>query len=130
MPTDFTPTDNPFAKREEFTSRNLIAYKVLTIVSWLLLVVAGAVYTFQAPTDCSRHHRCRTIWDQNDHNRSGFSVNSVVTSIYWVIVLIFQAHYVRFLWSAEKEYVTSAANVGSHFILVGLRGRNLAIAQF
>jgi len=37
-----------------------------------------------------------------------------------VVVLILQAHYVRFLWSAEKEYVTSAANVGSHFILHNL----------
>jgi hypothetical protein len=110
-------TDNPFVKREEFTQRNLIAYKILTIVSWLLLVVFGALYTFQRP-ECSRHDRCHTIWGQNDHRPSGFSVNSVLTSVYWCLILILQAHYVRFLWSAEKEYVTNAANVGSHFILV------------
>jgi hypothetical protein len=112
--------DNPFAKREEFTQRNLIAYKILTIVSWLLLVVFGALYTFQRP-DCSRHDRCHTIWGQNNHRPSGFSVNSVLTSVYWCLILILQAHYVRFLWSAEKEYVTNAANVGSHFILVSSR---------
>ncbi|KAJ9609700.1 hypothetical protein H2200_006028 [Cladophialophora chaetospira] len=111
---------NPFAKREEFSRTNLLAYKILTIVSWLLLVIFGAIYTFQKPGDCSKHHHCHTIWGQNNHNPSGFSVNSVLTSIYWVVVLIFQAHYVRFLWSAEKDYVTSAANVGSHFILHNL----------
>ncbi|EXJ58275.1 hypothetical protein A1O7_05700 [Cladophialophora yegresii CBS 114405] len=111
---------NPFTKREEFTQRNLLAYKILTIVSWLVLVIFGAIYTFQKPTDCSKHQHCHTIWGQNNHNPSGFSVNSVLTSIYWVVVLIFQAHYVRFLWSAEKDYVTSAANVGSHFILHNL----------
>ncbi|EXJ54959.1 uncharacterized protein A1O5_12870 [Cladophialophora psammophila CBS 110553] len=108
---------NPFAKREEFTQRNLIAYKILTIVSWIVLVIFGAVYTFERPTDCKRHKDCHTIWGQNNHHPTGFSVNSVLTSIYWVIVLILQAHYVRFLWSAEKDYVTHAANVGSHFIL-------------
>ncbi|OAL27705.1 hypothetical protein AYO22_03371 [Fonsecaea multimorphosa] len=111
---------NPFAKREEFTQKNLIAYKILTIVSWLLLVIFGAIYTFQRPTDCKHHRHCHTIWGQNNHNPTGFSVNSVLTSIYWVVVLIFQAHYVRFLWSAEKENVTNAANVGSHFILHNL----------
>jgi len=44
----------------------------------------------------------------------------VVTSIYWVIVLIMQAHYIRYLYSADKHFVTSAANVGSHFIFHNL----------
>jgi hypothetical protein len=92
-----------------------------------VLVIFGAIYTFQKPSECSRHHHCHTIWGQNNHNPSGFSVNSVLTSIYWVVVLIFQAHYVRFLWSAEKDYVTSAANVGSHFILVCLSEHELNV---
>jgi len=111
---------NPFAKREEFSRSNLLAYKILTIVSWLLLVIAGAYYTFQSPDDCKKHQGCRTIWGQNNHKSTGFTLNAVITSIYWVIVLILQAHYVRYLWSADKHFVTSAANVGSHFILHNL----------
>ena len=111
-------TDNPFAKREEFTSRNLLAYKILTILSWLLLVVVGAYYTFRKPLDCHGKHLCHTIWGQNKHHPTPFSLDAIVTNVYWIIVLILQAHYVRYLWSADKHYVTSAANVGSHFILV------------
>jgi hypothetical protein len=41
-----------------------------------------------------------------------------VTSIYWVVVLIAQLNYIRFLWSSDTEYLNSSANVGSHYILV------------
>lgn len=112
------PPDNPFSKREEFSRNNLIVYKILTILTWLLLVVVGAYYTFRRPEDCSHHHHCHTIWGQNNHRPTPFSLNSVVTSIYWVIVLIMQAHYIRYLYSADTHFVTSAANVGSHFIFV------------
>ncbi|KIV85975.1 hypothetical protein PV11_01620 [Exophiala sideris] len=111
---------NPFAKREEHSQRSLLAYKILTILSWLLLVVVGAYYTFQSPEDCHHNQHCHTIWGQNNHTRTPFSLNSVVTSIYWIVVLILQAHYVRFLWSSDKAFVTSAANVGSHFIFHNL----------
>ncbi|KIV90350.1 hypothetical protein PV10_07662 [Exophiala mesophila] len=111
---------NPFAKREEFSSRNLIAYKILTVVSWLLLVIAGVYYTFRRPEDHHHHHNYHTIWGQNNHRATPFSLNSIVVSIYWVVVLILQAHYVRYLYSADQTFVTSAANVGSHFILHNL----------
>jgi len=111
--------DNPFAKREEFGRSNLIAYKVLTIVTWLLVVITGAYYTFNAPPDCKHKHRCHSIWGQNDHRPTPFALNSVVTSMYWVVVLILQAHYIKYLYESDTSYKTSAANVGSHFIFVG-----------
>lgn len=117
--TDCYLPDNPFAKREEFGRGNLIAYKILTIVSWLLVVIVGVYYTFSAPDDCNKHQKCHTIWGQNNHNHTPFALNSVVTSIYWVIVLILQAHYVRYLYDSDESYKNSAANVGSHFIFVG-----------
>lgn len=115
-------SDNPFAKREEFSNSNLIAYKILTIVTWLLVFITGAYYTFNAPTDCHRHHHiCHSIWGQNNHRLTPFHLNSVVTSIYWVVILILQAHYVRYLWHSDTSYKNGAANVGSHFILVSKR---------
>ncbi len=111
--------DNPFARREEFSRSNLLAYKVLTIITWLLLIISGAYYTFNKPADC-RHHHCHTIWGQNSHRPTPFGLNSVVTSTYWVLILILQANYIRYLWSADTAYLNSSANVGSHFILVSL----------
>ena len=111
--------DNPFAKRSEFSSRNLYAYKILTIISWLLLVLTGAYYTFRRPTDDGKHHHGhRTIWGQNNFWDTPFSLNALVTSIYWVVTLVLQLNYIRFLWSSDTSYLNSSANVGSHYILV------------
>jgi hypothetical protein len=110
--------DNPFAKRDNFSRKSLIAYKVLTIISWLLVVITAVYYTFNAPEDCKHDHRCHTIWGQNRHMRTPFSLNVIVTSIYWIIVLVMQAGYIWHLYSANETFVKSAANVGSHFIFV------------
>lgn len=108
--------DNPFAKRSEFSSRNLYAYKILTIISWLLLVLTGALYTFRRPDSGKGPNR--TIWEQNHRFYTPFALNAIVTSIYWVVTLIFQLNYIRFLWSSDTTYLNSSANVGSHYILV------------
>jgi len=111
---------NPFAKRSEFDKRSLIAYKVLTTISWLLVVVTALFYTFNQPEDCRHNHRCHTIWGQNHHLHTPFSLNHVVTSIYWIVLLIMQGGYIWHLFSANETFVTSAANVGSHFIFNNL----------
>lgn len=118
-------SDNPFAKREEFSNTNLIAYKILTIVTWLAVIISGAYYTFARPTNCSHDERCHTIWGQNNHRPTPFALNSVITSIYWTVILILQANYVRYLYHIDTNYKTSAANVGSHFILVSRHGARL-----
>ena len=110
--------DNPFAKRSEFDKRSLLAYKILTIISWLLVVVTAIYYTFNSPTDCHHNHRCHTIWGQNRRLSTPFSLNVIVTSVYWIILLIMQGGYIWHLYSANEHFVTSAANVGSHFIFV------------
>jgi len=110
--------DNPFAKRSEFDKRSLLAYKILTIISWLLVVVTAIYYTFNSPADCYHNHRCHTIWGQNRRLSTPFSLNVIVTSVYWIILLIMQGGYIWHLYSANEHFVTSAANVGSHFILV------------
>jgi len=49
-----------------------------------------------------------------------FSLNVIVTSVYWIILLILQGGYIWHLYSANEHFVTSAANVGSHFIFNNL----------
>lgn len=111
---------NPFAKRENFGKSSLLAYKILTIISWLLVVVTAVYYTFNAPADCKHEHRCHTIWGQNSAMRTPFALNAVVTGIYWIIMLVMQAGYIWHLYSANETFVKSAANVGSHFIINNL----------
>ena len=114
-------SDNPFAKRSQFSKTNLAAYKFFTIASWLLVVVVGVYYTVQRPQDCKHSDRCHTIWGQNSHRATPFSLNAAVTSVYWIVVLVLQAHYVRYLWSTDEAFLNGAANVGSHFIVVSCK---------
>jgi hypothetical protein len=86
------------------------------VVSWLLLVLTGAYYTFERPGDGT--HGNRKIWEQNHRMHTPFGLNAIVTSIYWVVTLILQLNYIRFLWSSDTAYLNSSANVGSHYILV------------
>jgi len=50
-----------------------------------------------------------------------FSLDAICTSAYWIVVLLMQAFYVKYLYSSDQNYVDSAANVGSHFIVVSTR---------
>ncbi|KAI9860267.1 MAG: hypothetical protein M1824_003268 [Vezdaea acicularis] len=105
---------NPFSKREDVSRSNVIAYKVVTILSWLLVVLTTVFYSVHKPTE-GKYHR-RTIWGQNKAYPTPFALNEPITSIYWVIVWALQLGYVWHLFSTNTEYVTSAANVGSHFV--------------
>jgi len=109
---------NPFAKRDTHSSQSIIAYKVLTIVSWLLVLITSFYYNFHAPTD--DHLAKRTIWGQNSHYHTAFAMNSIITSIYWLVLFILQVGYVWHLFSTNTEYVNAAASVGSHFIFNNL----------
>lgn len=105
---------NPFQKKESHTTREITLYKVITVLSWLLAVVASVYYTFKAPQDdkLARH----TIWKQNKLHHTGFTLNSLITSIYFIVLFILQVAYVWHYFSKSAERVTIATNVGSHFI--------------
>lgn len=80
--TAFLRPVNPFAKRESHGSRSLIAYKTLTILSWLLVLVLSVIYSFDSPSDGKKSHN-HTIWGQNKHNRTPFSLNPFIADVYW-----------------------------------------------
>ncbi|KAI9741481.1 MAG: hypothetical protein M1818_004287 [Claussenomyces sp. TS43310] len=105
---------NPFSKRDSHNANSIIAYKVLTIVSWLLVVLSSVYYTFDAPRDDV--YARRTIWGQNRHYHTAFALNSLIASIYWIVLFVLQVGYVWHLFSTNLEYVNAAASVGSHFI--------------
>lgn len=74
---------NPFAKRDSHSANSIVWYKVLTLASWLLSVVVTVYYAVEPPQD-GKYHR-GSIWHQNYHHYSGFTLNSVITSIYWCV---------------------------------------------
>jgi len=113
---------NPFAKREEHSKQTVITYKILTTLSWLLSVITSVYYTFDHPRDGVHvepeiHRR---IWDWNYYYYSGFTLNYLITSLYWLVLFFLQLGYIGHLFSSNIEKVNAACAVGSHFIFNNL----------
>jgi hypothetical protein len=106
---------NPFARREEHTRQSITAYKILTILSWLLAVIPSLYYTFDDPRD--GHSIRKRLWDINLLYPTAFTLNPIITTIYWLLLFVLQIGYVGHLFSKNPANVNAAANVGSHFIL-------------
>jgi len=109
---------NPFSRREAHSKQSIITYKVLTLISWLLVVIATFYYSSHIPEHGP--WRRRTIWGQVDGFHTAFNINKVFVYIYWIVLWILQVGYVWHLFSASEELVTAAASVGSHFIFFNL----------
>lgn len=109
---------NPFIKRESHTAGSVTAYKVLTILSWLLSVAVSVYYVTNDPRD--GYHIRRRLWDINYLYRTAFTLNSIIVDIYWGVVFLLQLGYVGHLFSSNADYVNAAASVGSHFVLNNL----------
>ncbi|KAI9839167.1 MAG: hypothetical protein M1819_003160 [Sarea resinae] len=109
---------NPFKNREAHSRGSIIAYKICTVVTWLVLVVTSFYYTFNKPHEGK--HKRRTIWGQNKHHATPFALNAIITSIYWIVLFISQIGYVWHLFASNVDVVYAAANVGSHFIFNNL----------
>jgi hypothetical protein len=78
-------TVNPFARRESHTTQSIWTYKILTILTWLLLVITAFYYSFHVPTDDKKHWR-HTIWGVNRSHGTPFAQNQIITSIYWYVL--------------------------------------------
>jgi len=110
---------NPFAKRESHSAPVVWTYKIVTILSWLLVVITSIYYTYHIPADDHKHWR-HTIWGVNRAYATPFAVNSLIISLYWLALYILQIGYVWSLFSSNTDYVNAAAGVGSHFIFHNL----------
>jgi hypothetical protein len=111
---------NPFAKRESHSDGAINTYRILTIISWLMAVVASVYYsTWQTRSHDGTLIR-QGIWDLNRLYPSAFTLNATIVEIFWVVIFLSQIGYVGALFSNNAETKHSAANVGSHFILNNL----------
>ena len=73
---------NPFSRRESHNTQALWTYKILTVVSWLLVVIVSILYTVGAPKD-GKHRLAHSIIGQNKAHPTPFSLNAIITPIYW-----------------------------------------------
>ncbi|KMP06888.1 hypothetical protein DIZ76_014111 [Coccidioides immitis] len=119
---DRTGSYNPFSRRSSHGPKTVNTYRVLTPLSWLLVVVFGIYYSVRGPDDVPSGS---TIGNQAEINPTPFSQTKTITIIYWVILLVSQLGYMGQLWSSNPERLTAAANVAPHFIL-----NNLFILSF
>ena len=72
-------TYNPFLKREEHDKRSLLIYRILTILTWLLVLTINILNCFKGPWNQA------TIWRQNELRSTPFSLNPGITNIYWYV---------------------------------------------
>ncbi|KAL2066074.1 hypothetical protein VTL71DRAFT_2145 [Oculimacula yallundae] len=110
---------NPFAKRESHNVQAIWTYKVLTILTWLLVVITSINYTFAHPHDGKKHWR-NTIGGQNKAHPTPFAINGLMGLLYWIALFLAQIGYVWHLFSKNGDHVQAAASVGSHFIFQNL----------
>ncbi|KAI9370638.1 hypothetical protein BJX61DRAFT_81543 [Aspergillus egyptiacus] len=108
---------NPFARHESHGSYLLAAYRFLAPLSWVLVVVTGIFYSIHSPSDVYDGH---SIWSQFRHHFTGFTVNTIVVQIYWMLVLVGQLNYFFHLFSRGEAVVTRTANIASYYILNNL----------
>jgi hypothetical protein len=70
-------TYNPFLKREQYDKRSLNVYRALTILSWLMVLALSILNCFGGPWNQA------TIWQQNRARSTPFSLDPLLTNIYW-----------------------------------------------
>lgn len=109
---------NPFAKRDSHSTGSVVTYKVLSVLSWLLSVITSVYLSYDS--EYTHHHHRGTIWHHNYANWSGFTQNSTISSIYWLVLFVLQFGYIIHLFSSKVETVNAACSVGSHFIFNNL----------
>jgi len=96
---------NPFARDDtEETRRNIAAYRIFTLISWLLVVITAIVHQATVPHAFAA-------------GATPFTPNGVFVAVYWIVMYISQAGYIWHLFSRDDVLIKSAAAVGSHFIL-------------
>jgi hypothetical protein len=105
---------NPFTRDPE-AQRNMLAYKILTSLSFILAFATSILYTCCEPTDGPYTHG--TIWGISNLHVTPFTLSHIFVFIYWIVLYILQIGYFCHLFSSNEARARVAACVGSHFIL-------------
>jgi len=107
--------------RTDYSRTHLVALRVVTVVSWLLVVLTSFYYSFRRPHEHAHHRHAHTIWGQNRAHHTPFALNTVIGSIYWIVTYLLQIPYLYHLYR-PAEYVVPAAQVAHAFTFNNLLG--------
>jgi hypothetical protein len=76
----------------------------------IIFVITASWHTFVKPHDnLHPHHRYHSIWGQNSAHPSPFALNSVITSIYWIVLWLLQLVYLFNLFTPAGLIAPAAA---------------------
>jgi len=108
--------------RTDYSRTHLVALRIVTVVSWLLVVLTSFYYSFRRPHDgIAKHQRGNTIWGQNRAHHTPFALNTVISSIYWIVTYLVQIPYLYHLY-APADYIVPAAQLAHAFTINNLFG--------
>jgi magnesium-transporting ATPase (P-type) len=113
-----TTSRNPFSRRTSLSNQSILLYKITTTLTYLLFLITTIYYTIHAPHDGdTKHHHNASNARFWAHNYSTpFAQSAIITSIYWATIFVLQLGYLAAFYSANEEYLLSAANLAAHFI--------------
>lgn len=102
---------NPFSRDTEGARRNILSYKIFSLLSFALQF-AATIYCYTHAVD--GHH---TLYGGHRHFLTPFSISPVFVGIYWIVLWLLQVVFIAHLFSSDEAASNSAAAVGAHFIL-------------
>jgi len=100
------------------SSRSLLIWRIVAPLTYIIFVISAVYHTFVKPHDEHeyKHHHYRNIWRQNGAHNSPFSLNAIITSIYWIIVWFLQLGYLFNLF-APNHTIAAATSLAPAFSL-------------
>lgn len=105
---------NPFSRDTNGARRNIAAYKALSLLSFLLQLIATAYLANHAVHGVRHSH---SIFGMSNLHVTPFTLSHIFVIIYWVVLWLIQAVYISKLFSSDEVACNAAAAVGAHFIL-------------
>ncbi|KAF3037142.1 hypothetical protein E8E11_002850 [Didymella keratinophila] len=102
--------------RQRHSDRGLACHRLFSPLSYLLLLATAFYYALYEPERGAvpRH----SFWQHLPS--SFFSQSYLITSVYWIIVFLFQLIYLWSLWSSSRLYRNAATNVGRPYVASNL----------
>jgi hypothetical protein len=105
---------NPFARDSEGTGRNILTYKIVSLLSFLLQLIATIYYSTHLV------YGVHSIFGMSNAHVTPFTPSNVFVTIYWVVLWLVQLVYISHLFSSDDTARRSAAAVGAHFVFFNI----------
>ncbi|KND87038.1 hypothetical protein TOPH_08336 [Tolypocladium ophioglossoides CBS 100239] len=107
-------TYNPFARREVYTPRSILAYQAFASLSLVVSICVSVCFAVIKPDNNAAAYR--VIWDQNYLHPNAFTMDSSIGNTFWIALFLVQFGYIGHFHSDNTYYKHEAASVAAHFV--------------